>query len=78
MVERAAETFQRVPKGSSRGWRRSRPIQLQDFLYLVEELRSVPLGEYTQSETPILTSMWMPFREALETPAQQRRRNTTQ
>lgn len=39
----------------------------QDFLYLVEELRSVPIGKYTQSETPILTSIRMPIREALET-----------
>jgi len=41
--------------------------QLQDFLYLVEELRSAPIGKYTESETPILTSIRMPIREALDT-----------
>lgn len=38
-----------------------------DFLQLVEELRTIPTSQYTESETPIFTSVRMPIREALET-----------
>lgn len=41
--------------------------QPADFLFLVEELRAVPAGKYTESETPIFTSIRMSIREALET-----------
>ncbi len=40
---------------------------LADFLYLVEELRSVPLAKYTEREVPIFSSILMPVREVLET-----------
>ncbi|MBI2965103.1 MAG: chlorite dismutase family protein [Chloroflexi bacterium] len=38
-----------------------------DFLLLVEDLRMIPTSQYTESETPIFTSVRMPIREALET-----------
>jgi chlorite dismutase len=38
-----------------------------EFLQLVEELRMIPTSQYTESETPIFTSVRMPVREALET-----------
>ncbi len=38
-----------------------------DFLRLVEELRTIPTSQYTESETPIFTSVRMPVRDALET-----------
>ncbi len=41
--------------------------ELADFLHLVEELRSVPAGFFTESETPIFTSTLMPIRDVLET-----------
>ena len=41
--------------------------ELSDFLHLVEELRSVPVGQFTEREIPIFTSILMPVREALET-----------
>ena len=41
--------------------------ELSDFLHLVEELRSVPAGQFTEREIPIFTSILMPVREALET-----------
>jgi chlorite dismutase len=37
-----------------------------DFLQLVEDLRTIPTSQYTESETPIFTSVRMPIREALE------------
>jgi chlorite dismutase len=38
-----------------------------EFLHLVEELRMIPTSQYTESETPIFTSVRLPIREALET-----------
>jgi chlorite dismutase len=38
-----------------------------EFLQLVEELRMIPTSQYTESETPIFTSVRLPVREALET-----------
>lgn len=40
---------------------------LGEFLKLVEDLRMIPTSQYTESETPIFTSVRMPVREALET-----------
>ncbi len=41
--------------------------ELADFLQLVEELRSVPAGFFTESEIPIFTSTLLPIRDVLET-----------
>ena len=41
--------------------------ELSDFLQLVEELRSVPAGFFTESEIPIFTSTLLPIRDVLET-----------
>ncbi len=38
----------------------------RDFVSLVMELREVPAGFYTESETPIFTALRMPVEEALE------------
>lgn len=38
-----------------------------DFLQLVEDLRLIPTSQYTESETPIFTTIRMSAREALQT-----------
>lgn len=38
-----------------------------DFLQLVEDLRLIPTSQYTESETPIFTTIRLSTREALET-----------
>lgn len=40
--------------------------ELADFLQLVEELRSVPAGFFTEREIPIFTTALMPIRDALQ------------